>query len=105
MKVYCIECNTPIEVNTSKIRDPYIPPDLCTCDNCNQDKETDPGIKKWKGYFAIPKISYKALREKEINRHRWFMSKKLGHDVGKDYSEADWRKNYEHDFLKQWHYR
>jgi len=108
MKVYCIECNTPIEVNNSQISDSYIPPDLCTCDNCSQEKETDPGIKKGEVYFATPKISYKELRKKEqeeINRHRWFMSEKLGYDVGKYDSEADWRKNYEHDFLKQWHYR
>ena len=107
MKVYCIECNSPIQVNTSNISEAYIPPDLCTCDNCNQKKD-DPDLKTWKGYFAVPLISYKELREKEqeeINRHRWFMSEKIGWDVGRNDSEADWRKKYEQDFLEQWHYR
>lgn len=106
MKVYCMECNAPIEVNPAKISESYIPPDLCTCGKCNQEKEGSP--EKWEGYFASPKISYKELREKEqeeINRHRWFMSEKQGYDVGNETSEADWRKNYEPDFLKQWHYR
>ncbi|MCJ7616544.1 MAG: hypothetical protein MUO43_08420 [Desulfobacterales bacterium] len=108
MKVYCMECKQPIEVNTSQIIDSYIPPDLCKCDNCNQENETDLGEKKGKVYYDRPKISYRELREKEqeeISRHRWFMSEKKGYDVGKDDSEADWRKNYENDFLKQWNYR
>jgi hypothetical protein len=81
MKVYCIECNTPIEVDTSKISDSYIPPDLCTCVNCNQEKDTDPGLKELEDNFDTPKI-YKELRKKEqeeINQHRWFMSEKLGY--------------------------
>lgn len=81
MKVYCIECNTPIEVDTSKISDSYIPPDLCTCYNCNPEKDTDLGLKELEANFDTPKI-YKKLRKKEpeeINQHQWFMSEKLGY--------------------------
>jgi hypothetical protein len=64
MKVYCIECNRPIEVNISQISDSYIPPDLCTCDNCSQEKETDPGIKKWEVYLPLQKSPIKSCGKK-----------------------------------------
>ena len=108
MKVNCIECNTPISVNLSQINDTYIPPDLCSCHQCNQKKESGPEKEEQEPYFDSPKISYKELREKEqeeISRHRWFISEKKGYDVGKDYSEIDWRKKHEQEFLKQWNYR
>ena len=70
MRVYCIECNTPIEVDTSKINDSYIPPDLCSCDNCNQEKETDQGRKELEANFNTPEISHKELRKKEQEERR-----------------------------------
>lgn len=100
MKISCLECQTPMDVDISRINDAFIPPDLCTCDFCSPENEP--------AAFYVPQISYKTLREKEkeeISRHRWFMSERHGYDVGSEFAEADWRKNHEDDFLKQWNYR
>lgn len=36
----------------------------------------------------------------EIDRHKYFLSEKAGHDVGWDYAEQDWEENHGADYRR-----
>ncbi len=38
----------------------------------------------------------------EILRHKWYESEKMGHDIGFDLAQVDWRIKYGSQWRKEW---
>ena len=107
MVIECFECKGPIDVKIDDLAESFIPPDLCICEACSRNNDLHPDLCKYNEPIILPKISYSELREKErdeLKNHQWFISEKAGQNVGQEYSESDWRKHYETNFLKKWGY-
>ena len=40
--------------------------------------------------------------QEEILRHKWYESEKMGHDIGFELAQVDWRIKYGSQWRKEW---